>query len=173
MRQSTMTAACTLMITAAAAAPVMAAPDSRGQAGAAKQPAIRACSLLPKAEVKKIVAPGDELFDMIPPTEDSLGGGGSACNYASVTVQIDPFTPARLEGLRKEKGAQWTAVPSLGDAAYLFDNKNAGGHYAELYTRAGQHVVTIQLSVRPDTAPVETARPAAIELTKALLAKLR
>lgn len=123
--------------------------------------------------MKRIAAANDEIFDMFAPDEDSLGGGRSACNYAGITIQINPFTPARLEELRKQKGAQWTPVPDVGDAAYLFDNKNAGGHYAELYTRAGQHVVTVQMSVRPDTASVDTARPAAIALTKALLAKLR
>jgi hypothetical protein len=63
----------------------------------------------------------------------------------------------------------------VGEAAYWFDNNNAGAglHYAELYARAGEHVVTVQMSVRPATASIDTVRPAAIALAKAFLAKLR
>jgi hypothetical protein len=151
-----------------------AAPPALPAQAGGKPAVIRACSLLAKSEVKRIAAPNDQFFDIVPPQEDSLGGGGSACSYSGITIQIDPFTPVRLEELRKQKGALWTAVPDAGDAAYLFDNNNpnAGLHYAELYVRAGQRVVTIQLSVRPPTASVESVRPAAVALAKALIAKL-
>jgi hypothetical protein len=171
----------TVIVTIGSLAGVMTAtveprlPQRDGQSASAKLEAIRACSLLPKAEVKRIAAANDQFFDMVPPKEESLASGGSSCAYSGIHIQVNPFTPARLEELRKEKGALWAAVPDVGDAAYLFDNNNsnAGLHYAELYTRVGQHVLTIQMSVRPATASVEAVRPAVVTLAKALVAKLR
>lgn len=164
------------MTVALAASPVAAPLPQSAGAGAptAKPKLIHACSLLPKAEVKKIAATNDQFFDMIPPKEELLSGVGSACSYSGIHIQVDPFTPSRLEELRKEKGNLWTAVPDVGDAAYFYDNNKAKTvRFAELYARVGEHVLTIQMSVRPPTASAETVRPAAVSLAKALLAKLR
>ena len=81
---------------------------SRRQSATGKPAVIRACSLLPKADVKKIGAPNDQFFDMIPPTEESLGGGGSACSYSGIHIQVNPFTPAWLEELQK-----WSKASAL------------------------------------------------------------
>ena len=147
-------------------------PQSGGAAGKPKP--LGACSLLPKAEVKKVAAVNDQFFDMVPPREEPLPGGGSACSYSGIHIQLDPFTPGRLEELRKEKGTQWTAIADVGDAAYFYDNnRSTTARYAELYARVGPRVVTIQMSVRPSTASAETVRPAAVALAKALVARLR
>ena len=147
-------------------------PPSAGQS-AGKPGAVGACSLLPKAEVKKIAAADDQFFDMVTPREESLGGRGSACSYSGIHIQVDPFPPSRLEELRKEKGKQWTVVPDVGDAAYLHHNAaSSSSGYAELYVRVGPRVVTVQKSVRAGTS-VDTVRPAVIALAKALVAKLQ
>jgi hypothetical protein len=146
---------------------VVAAADR--QTGAGKPAPIGACSLLSPAEVKKIARPNDQLFDKMSPDEEKLGTAGSACSYSGVTVQLDPFPPARLEQLRNTTGKDWAAVSDVGDAAYFRDNR---GSYAEVYARAGQHVITVQLDV-PQESSVESVRPAAIALAKALIAKLR
>jgi hypothetical protein len=132
-----------------------------------------ACSLLTKADVKKIAGVKEQFFDQVAPREEPLGGAGSSCSYSGIHIQVDPFSVARLEDLRKQKGNAWVSVPGVGDAAYLFDNNTGGAHYAELYARAGQHVITVQMSVRPAEASVETVRPQLVALAQALIAKLR
>ena len=104
----------------AAASPAGASSaQSPGQAAGARPAAIRACSLLTKAEVKKFVGAHNPLFDRFEPDEDAIGSQGSGCNYAGVYIQVNPFTGARLGELRKTTGKGWSAVPDVGDAAYF------------------------------------------------------
>ena len=133
-----------------------------------------ACSLLPAAEVKKLAAPDDAFFDRFPPPdEEPLGPNGSACSYSSIHVQLNPFTPERLEALRKERGAAWTAVAGVGDAAYFHDNdRSEFARTGELYARSGGNVVTIQIDL-DEGESAESALVAATALAKALIAKLR
>lgn len=134
----------------------------------------RACSLLTKADVKKLAAADDQFFDMVPPREESLGESGSACFYSGITIQIDPFPPSALEAHRKKSGAAWKAVSGVADMAYLNDNKpGASLHYLELYGVVGGRVFTIQKSVRPPEASPDTVRPGVEALAKAIAAKLR
>jgi hypothetical protein len=139
----------------------------RAAANAAAAP-VKACSVLPNEEVRAILGVEPKRFNLIPPQEDTLPGGGSACEYMGAGIQIDPFTPARLEELRKQSGQAWAAVTGVGDAAYYHARNPL---YAELYARSGTHVVTVQMSVDSATS-AETARPKAVALAKALLAKL-
>lgn len=160
--------------------PLVRALVSVAAIGAALSPApaagqasvVRACALLPKEQVRAILEADRQLFDMVAPREEQLGGNGSACSYQGAHVQIDPFAPAQLEALRRRSGAGWTAVPGVGDAAY-FHERPGSDAYGELYARAGTRVVTVQV---PLNRPGETARDArrrAAALATAVLARLR
>jgi hypothetical protein len=137
---------------------------------AAGKPAIRACSLLTKELVTKVTPRKDTstLF-LVAPQEESLGASGSACEYGGIGLQIDPFTPDRLEELRKQIGKDWTAVPGVGDSAYFRDNS---GNFAELYVRVGTRTLTIQMSV-PMGSTAAAIKPNTITLANALVPKLR
>ena len=125
--------------------PQMSALQSRGGTGAGS-PANRACSLLTKERVLKTTPYKDTSFlFLIEPNGDILGTSGSACEYGAIGLQIDPFTPARLEELRQKSGKDWVAVSGVGDGAYFRAN---GTTYAELYVRVGTHTMTI-----PDERP--------------------
>ena len=137
---------------------------------AAKPPAIRACSLLTKELALKVTsAANQQVFDMLPPQEESIGANGSACDYGDIRIQVDAFTPARVEQLRKEQGQAWTTVPNVGDAAYFHNNKD---RYAELIVVAGTHTLTIQMGV-PMGGTVDAIKPNTITLANALVPKLR
>ena len=148
--------------------------SSAGPQTSAKPAAIRACSLLTREEVKKIVGGHpdptiDKVFDKMPLEEDSLAGGGSSCGYPSVHIQINPFPFSTIDDMRKKDPSAWTTVSGVGDAAYLRNNRD---EWAELFARAGKHVVTIQLDLEPPRETLEKARPAASALAQALIAKL-
>ena len=148
-------------------------PASRSRPTASAAPS-RACSLLTKADVKKLAAADDQFFDMVAPREEALGKSGSACFYSGITIQIDPFPPSVLEENRKKSGAKWKPVSGVADTAYLYDNTPAASlHYLELYGVVGARVFTIQKSVRPPEASAETVRPGVEALAKAIVAKLR
>ena len=144
-------------------------PDGR-VAAPAPSSAIRACSVLPKEEVRTILGVDPKTFNLVPLQEDSLPGGGSACEYMGAGIQIDPFPVARLAEMHKTSGQTWTPIAGLGESAY-YNDRTKQSPYAELYAASRNHVVTVQMSVdRPDTA--ESVRPKAVALAKALLAKL-
>ena len=131
--------------------------------------AVRACSLLTKAEVKNIIGAGNRFWDQLPVTEEPLRSGGSSCTYANAVVQINPFAFSVLEDMRKKAPAEYQTVPDVGDLAYIHVNR---GEYAELYARARQHVVTVQLDMDGPFQTLDGARPAAAALANALIAKL-
>lgn len=88
--------------------------------------AIRACSLLSKAKVKTIAGVTDQFVDMVAPKEEPLSGGGSACSYSGIHIQIDPFTPARLEELRKQKGHVVDSGSGCGRGGVLVRQQQCG-----------------------------------------------
>lgn len=145
---------------------VSATAQSRGAAG---KPAIGACSLLPRDLVAKVSTVNKQILDIVKPMEEPVGASGSACHYGGITLQIDPFTPARLEELHQQNGKDWVVTPGVGDAAYFRDNR---GEYAELYARAGTHVFTIQMDV-PDGGTVAKIKPNVITLANEIAPKLR
>jgi len=152
-----------------AAASLLPMATVHSQGGAGKQ-TIRACSLLSKELVVKVLpTPHNKFVLDMPPQEEPLGTSGSACDYAGIGLQIDPFTPARLDALYKELGKTWTPVPDVGDGAYFRDNR---GMFAELFARAGARVFTIQMSV-PTGSTAESVKPTIIALAKAIVPKLR
>ncbi len=93
MRRVATSVCLTSLIGVIAAASNVSVQQPTGTRAAKDKPGvISACALLPKDEVKRIAAPEDRFFDMIKPREESLGGGGSACFYSGIVIQINPFT---------------------------------------------------------------------------------
>jgi hypothetical protein len=159
----------TLLLVCVWIAPHEAASQARPGEASGK-PVIRACALLTKELVLKVTPEKDtSMRFVVPPQEDALGTSGSACEYGGIGLQIDPFTPARLEELRKQMGLTWVPVAGVGDAAYFREN---GRDYAELYVRVGTHTMTIQMGVPAGRTPA-AIKTNTIELANALVPKLR
>ena len=144
------------------------------QAGATKT-AIRACSLLTKELVIETTPYEKKVITQvlsIPPSEEPAGQSGSACSYGGVHLQVNPFPLSVIENQRQadaRNGKPWAAVAGVGDVAYFRDNR---GRFGELFTRAGAHIVTIQMDV-PHGRTTESIKPNAVALAQALVAKLR
>lgn len=131
---------------------------------------VGACALLTKELLEKTTPEDRERFEFgltIPAAEESVGVSGSMCEYGGVLLQIDPFaSPARVE---ESLAVKWTRIPGLGDIAYFRDN---AGEWGELYVRAGERVITIQMGVRREH-PAESIKPNLIALAEAILPKLK
>ena len=147
------------------AAAAVCAASPIGMAFQSPPPVIKVCSLLPKAEVKKLIG-GDKVFDMFAPEEEAVAGG-SSCNYPGVRIQVIPFQQSTIDAVRKRAPVE--AVSGVGDEAYLHDNR---GRYAELIVKIGPRLLTLQRSVATGQT-VASVRPGVIDLAKALVAKLR
>ena len=144
-----------------------AAADQARSAAAAGSPAIKACSLLPKDLVMKVSGAANKLVFDLPPEEEQVGKSGSACEYADIRLQIDPFPWATLEAAAKKD--KMVAVPGVGDAAY-FGYRNSA--FAEMMGRAGGHTFTIQMGV-PFASTPEKMKPNVIALANAIVPKLK
>ena len=121
---------------------------------------------MPKTELKQFSS--NQFFDQLPAEEEKVGNG-TACNYAGVYIQIDPFPFSTIENMRTRSPQAWEVAGGIGDAAYV---QNNGGRYAELYSRVGQRVFTIQMSVGPNET-YDTAKARLLRLGTAMAAKLR
>ena len=132
-------------------------------AQASASPAVRACSLLPKGVVKRHV-PWIDALDRMEPEEEAIGRTGSSCSYPSVIIQVLPASSRILETARKKGGLE--KISGIGDEAYFYNNSN---RYAEVYVRAGRHILTVQADVNDRIASV---KPGALNLARALVAKL-
>ena len=140
------------------------------QAPVAGKPPISACSLLPTDLVVKVGGLDSKMAKFIKPEEEAMGTTGSACEYGEVRLQVDPFTPARLEELRKTNSAKnWVTVSGVGNAAYFNNNRD---RYAELIVSTGTHVFTIQFGVATGST-AEATKPNTIALANAIIPKLR
>ncbi len=144
--------------------PLLAGPHTIQQPAAAGSPKIRACSLVPKEEVKKHL-PWISALDGLPIEEEPVGTSGSSCNYPSVFIQVLPFSQRTID-LARQKGGLET-VSGVGDEAYFYNN---AGRYAELYVKSGRHLVTLQANLDGNLASV---KPGVLNLAKALVAKVR
>jgi hypothetical protein len=143
---------------------------SAAAATAAPADVVHACSLLSKAEVKKIV-PWPDFLDQMPVNEEAIAGG-TACNYPTVHVQVMTNDPGRWKGfVNALKNSPMETIPGVGDEAYLRDNK---GYFAEFVARVGGQILTIQRSLDSmQGMTMEKAKPGIIELAEAYVAKLR
>jgi hypothetical protein len=157
----------TLLLTLAAIAP-LAARDAEHQATAKPGAAPpTACALLTKDVLAAHTPASPESFKLmlsVPPMEDKVGGG-TACSYGGVTLQVDPFAAANFERLFGE----WTPVSGVGTKAFFRQNRNA---HAELAVLAGSRILTLQMSV-PDGRTPSSIQPNVVGLAKAVLPKLK
>jgi hypothetical protein len=131
--------------------------------------AIKACSLLSRELVIKVTPGNNQRVDNIKPNEGPIGTTGSACEWGDLLVQIDPFTPARLDEMRKSTGKNWEPVPGVGDATYFH---NIQGILAELLGRIGTHTFGIQLTV-PAGSTVSATKANTIIVANAIVPKLK
>jgi hypothetical protein len=90
-------------------------------AQASASPAVRVCSLLPKAEVKRHV-PWIDALDRMKPEEEAIGASGSSCSYPSVHIQVLPSSSRIIEIARKRGGLE--KISGIGDEAYFYNNSN-------------------------------------------------
>jgi hypothetical protein len=134
------------------------------QAGATP---IKPCSLLTRELVQK-VSLANKKIDAAP-TEERLGASGTACDWGDLMLQVDPFTAARFEEMRKTYGAKWEAIPGVGDAAYLHNVQNT---VAELFVRVGARTFGMMVTV-PVGSTTAAMKPSIIEVANAIVPKLR
>jgi hypothetical protein len=127
-------------------------------------PGIRACSLVPKEEVKKHL-PWRPVLDQMAIEEEPIGISGSSCNYPPVFIQVLPFSQGTIDAARKKGGLE--TISGVGDEAYFHNNRNL---YAELYVKTGKHLLTLQSNWDGKSESVKTGT---LNLAKALVAKLR
>lgn len=140
---------------------LLAQTNSSEQPGSSR---IRACSLLPKEEVKKHL-PWNSVLDQMQIEEESIGASGSACNYPSVYIQVLPFSQGMVDSLHAKGGLE--AVDGVGDEAYFHNNAD---RYAEVFVKVGEHMLTLQANVDGD---IESVKPNVLNLANALVAELR
>lgn len=124
---------------------------------------VRACSLLPKEEVKRHV-PWGAMFDFMEPEEDAIGDSGSSCSYPSVEIQVLSSSSRIIEIARQRGGLEGPS--GIGDEAYFHNNSD---EYAEVLVRAGRYILTVQANVDDR---IEATRPGALNLARALVASL-
>jgi hypothetical protein len=143
---------------------LLAQPPTSQPPPAAGAPRISACSLVPKEEVKKHL-PWISVLDRMAIEEEPIGSSGSSCNYPSVFIQVLPFSQRMIDSAREKGGLE--ALSGVGDEAYFHNNAD---RYAQLYVRAGTHLLTLQANVDGN---MEAVKPGVVNLAKALVAKLR
>lgn len=153
-----------IVVSIVAALPSTLMAQATQQPSAAQTPTVSACSLLPKEDVKKHL-PWIALLDSMPIEEESLGASASACNYPSVYIQVMPFSQSMIDLARKKGGLE--TISGVGDEAYFHNNAD---RYAELYVRAGSHLLTLQANVNDS---IESVKPGTLNLARALAAKLQ
>lgn len=69
-----------------------------------------------------------------------------------------------LEIARKRGGLE--RISGIGDEAYFYNNSD---EYAEVYVRAGRHILTVQANVEDK---IESVKPGALNLARVLVSKL-
>lgn len=146
-----------LLLAVSAYYPVAAQPQKAPQR-------VAACSLLPKAEVKKHL-PWNAIVDSMAPEEEPVGAAGSSCNYPSVFIQVFPV--GRLVKGQPSTEPGWQPVAGIGEEAWFRPNRT---NYAELYVKTASHTLTIQANADGN---VEKVKPGTLSLARALLATLR
>jgi len=125
------------------------------------------CSLLTRELALK--ANPKQVLGAAGPKEVPLGASGSACEWGDLLLQIDPFTPARLEQLRKTDGKNWESVPGVGDAAYFHNIRDA---MAELFVRVGTRTFGVVITI-PVGSTAAASKPHFIAVAEAIVPKLR
>ena len=159
-----------LILTAAVvlttSAPVVALQKPPADSQASQAGAIKACSLLTRAEVKKVL-PWAPQLDQFPNEEEPIGTTGSSCGYPTVFIQVMPFSQRMIDSAKKRDKLE--SISGVGDEAYFHNNKD---RYAELYVKTGKYIVTLQGDV-PTGKTSESIKPAVVALGKLLVERVR
>jgi hypothetical protein len=104
------------------------------------------------------------MFDFMELEEHAIGDSGSSCSYPSVEIQVLPSSSRIIEMARERGGLE--GLSGIGDEAYFHNNSD---EYAEVYVRAGRYILTVQANVDDQ---IESTRPQAVSLARALVARL-
>ena len=140
------------------------------QATAANDPAMHACSVLTRAEVRQLVPWSDQMEGIFPQEEEDQLANGSGCEYPSIRVQVMSSSPQQWQRwIDASKNPTVERIAGVGEEAYIRDNK---GLFAELYAKSGSHVVSLQKNLKPGET-TQASKTQLIALAKALVAKLR
>jgi hypothetical protein len=140
------------------------------EATASNDPTKHACSLLTRAEVRKLVSWADQMEKIFPNEEEDQFANGSGCEYPSIRVQVMSTSPDHFKRwIDASKNPTLERIAGLGDEAYIRDNK---GMFAELFAKNGSHLVSLQKHLNAGET-TQSTKPQLIALAKALLAKLR
>lgn len=129
--------------------------------------AATACSYLDIAAVSRIYGDDPSLPGQQPDAEPA--GQGSACFYADVILQVDPFSREFIERTVGADAQAWEPVSGIGDRAYFRDR---GGDQAELMGWVGERTFTLQAGV-PATGSVEAVRADVLTLASTIAARLK
>jgi hypothetical protein len=135
-----------------------------GARGAAGGAAVKACAILTREMVLPFAA-NPKVLDLISPEEEPMSGGGAACEYGIVRLQVTPGGGAKRIAPSKE----WQPVSGAGEIAFFRSNPNG---YAELMFWTATHYLTLQVSV-PTGGTAEGLKPRVLTLANQVIAKLR
>lgn len=130
---------------------------------------LKPCLLLTPELVKKVSAGTQQAVDAAGPKEVPLGASRSACEWGNVMLQLDPFTPARLEEMRKTTGKNWEPVSGVGDSGYFHNVKDVA---AELFVSVGGHTFVVVMDI-PAGSTASAFKPNFIAVAKEIGPKLR
>ena len=155
-----------IAVVLASFSPAFALQKPPAAAPSAQAAPVKVCSLVARAEVKKLL-PWAPHVDGMPEEEEPVGTAGSSCTYPSVSIQVLPPSQAILEAVKKNYKLE--TVSGVGEEAYFRNNKNL---YAELYVKTGKHLLTLQGNVPTGKTP-ESMKPALESLAKLYVEKLR
>jgi hypothetical protein len=140
------------------------------QATAAEDPTQHACSVLTRAEVRKLVPWSDQMEGIFPQEEEDQFANGSGCEYPSVRLQIMSTSPDQWRRwVETSKNPTVERVAGVGEEAYIRDNK---GLFAELYAKSGPYLISLQKNLKAGET-TQASKPQLIALAKAIVAKLR
>ena len=148
---------------AVSAVAIVAAAIASAEAGQAAS----ACTFFTKDELRPFIR--NPVFDVMNPEENRVGNG-SACSYAGVILQVDPFPFSVIQSAAAKEKAGYESVAGLGDAAIFHHNTRANA--AEIAVRVGQRVFTAQVSIASGEA-IDAAKARSIGMARAAVAKLR
>lgn len=153
------------------------------QSGGGGAAAGKACALLPRDLVMKIL-PNDrkkelerEKPEVDPFAEDLKAAGrpvrpGMSCMYGPVMLELDGLAkPAEVRNAlrtRTKPYQNFEPVAGVGDAAFIRTNSA----WASMYVFSGAHHFTVELGAGP-VGDATGLKPNAIELAKGIVAQLR
>ena len=131
--------------------------------------AMSACTLFTKDELRPFIR--NRVFDMMQPQEDRVGSG-SACSFAGVTIQVDPFPIAVIQSAASKDKANYEMPSGIGDQAFYHWNPRAMA--GEIAIKVGQRVFTAQVDDDPQGGESpDSVKARALALARAAAVKLR